>query len=155
MKLKVVSVLGILALLILVGCTSKESNTNLSNETAQDTPTEQVLVKLNWRPGVQHMGLYAAQGLGYYAEEGMEVVLEPLFDSNENNDLPEKVANGNYDFSLGGSNLINGQARGVEVVSFATMLQLSPKSFFVKADSGIVSPGDFSGQTGSIPCADF
>ncbi|HBI27326.1 MAG TPA: ABC transporter substrate-binding protein, partial [Peptococcaceae bacterium] len=53
-----------LSLLLLGGCEQQQK----SSEQAQN-----VTVVLDWTPNTNHTGIYVAQKMGYYEEEGLEV----------------------------------------------------------------------------------
>lgn len=64
MKKKAVIILVGLLMIGLTGCTTKEN--------------EKITVVLDWVPNTNHTGLYAAQQLGYFEEEGLEVeIIQP------------------------------------------------------------------------------
>ncbi|PKM48352.1 MAG: ABC transporter substrate-binding protein, partial [Firmicutes bacterium HGW-Firmicutes-6] len=56
MKKKAAIILVCLLIIGLTGCTTKEN--------------EKITVVLDWVPNTNHTGLYAAQQLGYFEEEG-------------------------------------------------------------------------------------
>lgn len=63
MKKAVIILVGLL-MIGLTGCTTKEN--------------EKITVVLDWVPNTNHTGLYAAQQLGYFEEEGLEVeIIQP------------------------------------------------------------------------------
>jgi len=115
---------------------------------ANATPTpepESMIVKLSWRHGVQFLGYYIAQQNGFYAEENLIVQIEAINDPSEIFELANGVASGTYDFSMNSTPLIAEQVAGAPVITIATILQVSPQTFFTRADRGINSPADFAG----------
>jgi NitT/TauT family transport system substrate-binding protein len=119
------------------------------------TPTpelETVRLKLSWTHGITYLGFYTAQAQGFYAEEGLRVIVEPNLVSSELTKIPEQVAAGEFEFSVGGGAVVaNSQAQGVEVIAFSAILQRSPNAYFALADSGIVTPADFVGLRIAVP----
>lgn len=132
----------------LVGCSS-EVATPTAIPTSTTTP-DPVSLKLNWRHGIQFLGFYVAQEKGFYAEEGLAINVEAIEETSEVGTLPEVVATGDFDFSMGAGLIVSGQARGTPITVIGTVLQLSPNTFFAHADSGIITPADFAGRTIAI-----
>ncbi|MBD3304787.1 hypothetical protein GF339_00385 [candidate division KSB3 bacterium] len=102
-----------------------------------------VTLKLTWFHGSQFLGFYVAQEQGYYADEGLEVTIEPR--RKDDQYIMELVANGQYEFSVGGA-IGPSQADGVPVIAIAAIYQFGPDTLFAKADSGIVTPADLAGR---------
>jgi ABC-type nitrate/sulfonate/bicarbonate transport system substrate-binding protein len=125
--------LSFLLVLLLLGCGES------------DTPTA-ITLKLSWKHGVDFLGFYAAQSQGYYADENLNVTIEPLSDPAETNSVFERVAAGEFDFSAFGLSLVKAQARGVPVTAIANINKFSPGTFFARADTGIVTPADLAGR---------
>lgn len=113
----------------------------LTTPTPSVTP-EPISLKLNWQHGVQFLGFYIAQRQGYYAEEGLDVTIEPRLDTQA---IPELVAAGEYDFSVGGG-IPRAQGEGTAVTAIAAIYQFGPEAFFARTDSGIVTPADLAGR---------
>ncbi|MBN2305709.1 MAG: ABC transporter substrate-binding protein, partial [Anaerolineae bacterium] len=62
---------------------------------------------------------------------------------------PQKVVDGLYDFGVGGA-LAYSQSNGAAVTVIASILQFGPEAFFARADSGIVAPADLAGRTVAV-----
>lgn len=107
---------------------------------------EQVTLKLNWRHGSNFAGFYVAQKKGYYAGYGLDVAIEPLVDPSETRAVFDRVASGEYDFSLGGFALVQAQAEGQPLVAIANIVKYSPATLFARKSSGIVTPADLAGK---------
>ena len=52
-------------MVVLAGCGRQE----------EKKPLDKVSVQLNWKHQAQFAGIYAADQLGYYADEGLEVIM--------------------------------------------------------------------------------
>jgi ABC-type nitrate/sulfonate/bicarbonate transport system substrate-binding protein len=73
-KLRAALVAATVVVFLLAGCQKKEA----ASVTANFTP---IRVVLDWTPNTNHTGLYAADALGYYAEEALAVeILSPPAD---------------------------------------------------------------------------
>lgn len=120
--------------LLLVSCTSS-------------SPPEAVTFQIHWEPTMDFLGFYVALGNGYYAEEGLDVTIQPLSDVAEGVSVPEQVATGKFDYATGGGDLLRAQGAGEPLVAMGSFIQFSPAAFFARADSGIVTPADFAGHS--------
>ena len=108
---------------------------------------EDVILKLNWKPSIQFLGFYVADHQGFFAEEGLNVTIKHVVDVEEIPTIFDKVEDGTYDYSIGGSALITAQANGSQVTVISSTLQLSPFAFFTRTDEGIVTPSDMVGHS--------
>ncbi|MFI3175326.1 MAG: ABC transporter substrate-binding protein [Bacillota bacterium] len=58
--------------------TGSETTAEAETDSAEAVDLEEVTVVLDWTPNTNHTGMYVAQELGYYAEEGLEVsIIQP------------------------------------------------------------------------------
>ena len=128
------SITSIALLLLLSGCLHSQD------------PTP-VVLKLNWKHGVDFLGYYVAKHKGFYAAEGLSVTIEELSNPSETNDVFDGVAEGRFDFSGAGLSLIQAQARGVTLTAVANINKFGPGALFFRADSGITTPADLAGRT--------
>jgi ABC-type nitrate/sulfonate/bicarbonate transport system substrate-binding protein len=76
---KTLAALGILALLLLplglAGCQPAGTTTVAPTTTR---PLQKITFLLDWTPNTNHTGIYAAEKLGYYAEQGLDVeIIQP------------------------------------------------------------------------------
>lgn len=132
-----IQLISILFLIVLwSGCT-----TSLTT----DSP-KAIDLKLNWEHSVQFLGFYVAQDLGFYADEGLQVSIEPLGDVDKISEIPAQVAAGEFDFSLGSGLIKDAQAERVPLTVIAAQFQFSPLTYFAQADSGIHTPADLAGH---------
>ncbi|CAM4462535.1 ABC transporter substrate-binding protein [Paenibacillus typhae] len=109
-------------------------------------------VMLDWYPNAVHSFLYAAQEKGYFAEEGLEVVLQMPADSN---DALKLAAAGKVDLALSYQpQVLMARSEEIPVVSVAALVRHPLNHLLVPADSGIKSPKELAGKTAgysSIP----
>lgn len=98
----------------------------------------------DWLPNTNHLGFYAANALGYYADEGLTLDILP-FDGEA---MPNrKIVSGETDFGLmPHQSIISMRARGVDVVSVAALLQANLTTLAVRPDSGIERPAQLAGK---------
>lgn len=107
---------------------------------------DRVTVQLNWFHQAQFAGFYAADQLGFYTAEGLEVSLLPL--SEPNADVITPVIDGTADFGLNpGTALVTARSQGQPVTAIAAIYRRHPLVFITLAGSGIARPHDFPGHT--------
>ena len=108
---------------------------------AQDL--ESVRIALDWTPNTNHTGIFVSQELGYFAEEGLDViVVEPGPTVSI-----QLVASGRAEFGVSMQEYVTmARAQRVPVVSIATIFQHNTSGFAAPVDRGIASPEDFAGK---------
>lgn len=103
-----------------------------------------VTVQLSWSHQAEFAGLYAADQLGYFAAEGLQV---SFVQGGPQVDFISPVVNGAAQFGIAQPpDLILARADGKPVRSMAVIYRRSPIAFFTLADSGITRPQDFVGK---------
>ncbi|WP_264988793.1 ABC transporter substrate-binding protein [Lysinibacillus piscis] len=128
----------LLAMLVLVaGCSQKDSK-------QEGDTLQKVSVVLDWTPNTNHTGLYVAQKLGYFKEQGLDVEILSPGDAGAD----QLVASGKAEFGVSYQEAIT-QARvqDVPLVSIAAVIQHNTSGFASIASKGITSPKDFEGKT--------
>ena len=110
-----------------------------------DVPLFKLRVQLDWIPEPEHGGLYEAQALGYFQDEGLDVTLLP---GGPNALVMPKVATGQVDIGQADStNTLLQQAEGLPVIQFAAVFQDDPSGLLVNADGSVRSFQDLAGKT--------
>lgn len=112
--------------------------------TAAPEPAE-VSIALDWTPNTNHIGVYVADQLGYYADEGLTVKILPYAETS-----PETlVSNGDAQFGFSYSNGIAfSRAAGLDVVQvFANISKQQYLIAYRADDPEISSPKDLVGKT--------
>ena len=99
-------------------------------------PLEKVRLQLKWFHQFQFAGYYAAIQQGYYAEEGLDV---ELLERDLNKSVANQVLDGESEYGIGDSGLLNFYAQGKPIVAMAAIFQHNPLVFITKRDSGIIS----------------
>ncbi len=102
-----------------------------------------ISVTLDWTPNTNHTGLYVAQELGYFAEEGLEVeILQPGQGITD-----QIVATGKSQFGVSyQENVIRARSEDIPLVSIAAVIQHNTSGFAFLKESGIKSVIDFENK---------
>ncbi|WP_237703768.1 ABC transporter substrate-binding protein [Rhodospirillum rubrum] len=113
----------------------------------QDEPLH---LRLKWKHQFQFAGYYAALEKGFYAGEGLSVVLEEASDSE---DAVTAVLAGKAQYGIDSTELLVAYGRGEPVVALAALFQHSPEVLLARTDSGITLLHDLIGRRISLPPA--
>ncbi|MGI6422271.1 MAG: ABC transporter substrate-binding protein [Syntrophomonadaceae bacterium] len=133
---KILSCLIILALFAIpLGC---------PGQNGQDESKEKITVLLDWFPNTNHTGLYVAQELGYYEEEGLEVeIIQPA-----EGGTAQLIASGQGDFGVSYQEEVTiARSQDIPVVAIAAVIQHNTSGFASPVDKNIKSPLDFEGKS--------
>lgn len=104
-----------------------------------------VSLQLDWYPQPEHGGFYAAQLLGYYKDEGLDVTILPL---PQYGSIAQQVASGKADFGLGSSDqVLEWNSNGLPLVAVAATMQHDPQAVMVHKDSPVHDFKDLEGRT--------
>lgn len=107
-------------------------------------PLTPVNVQLSWTNQAEFAGLYAADQLGYFAEEGLQV---SFLEGGPEVDFITPVVDGTAQFGIAQpADVILARANNQPVRSIAAFYRRSPIVFFALASSGIARPQDFVGK---------
>ncbi len=103
-----------------------------------------VIVQLSFSHQAEFAGLYAADQLGLFKQEDLQVKFQ---EGGPQVDFIAPVANGTAQFGVAQpADVILARADGKPIRSIATIYRRSPIVFFALADSGITRPQDFIGK---------
>jgi NitT/TauT family transport system substrate-binding protein len=104
-----------------------------------------IRLQLDWYPQPEHGGFFAAQLLGYYKAEGLDVTLLPL---PQYGSVAQLVASGKADFGLGSSDqILEWNSNGLPLVAVSATMQHDPQAVMVHMDSPIHDFKDLEGHT--------
>jgi NitT/TauT family transport system substrate-binding protein len=123
--------------LILSGCRGSEP--------AQVGGLTPIRLQLDWYPQPEQGGFFAAQMLGYYKAEGLDVSLLPL---PQYGSAAQLVASGKAEIGLGSSDaVLEWNSNGLPLVAIAATMQHDPQAVMVHKDSPIHDFKDLEGHT--------
>lgn len=120
---------------------NKNPDTTAPAQGGKPTP---VKIALDWTPNTNHTGLYAAQSLGYYTEQGIDLqIVKPGTTGSET-----MVASGEVAFGVGTQEgLTQSRIQGVPIVSIGAIIQHNTSGFASPVAKNIKTPKDFEGKT--------
>ena len=102
-----------------------------------------ITLQLKWLHQFQFAGYYASQQKGFFKEAGLEVV---LIEGNPQTPPVAAVLEGNADFGVTGSDIINYHIDKKPVVVISAIFQHSPYVFVTLASNKINSATDLAGK---------
>jgi NitT/TauT family transport system substrate-binding protein len=136
-KLFSVAALSVALVIALSGCHGNQSAT-----AGGLTP---IRLQLDWYPQPEHGGFFAAQLLGYYKAEGLDVTMLPL---TQYGSAAQLVATGKADIGLGSSDaILEWNSNGLPLVAVTATMQHDPQAVMVHKDSPIHDFKDLEGHT--------
>lgn len=130
-------------MLVLTACGEGSKATNKNETTGGAGQLEQVKLMLDYTPNTNHTGLYVAQQLGYFAEEGLEVdIIAPA-----QSGTTASVATNNIQFGVSVQETVTlARVAGLPVVSLAAIIQHNTSGFASPVEKNIKGPKDFEGK---------
>lgn len=104
---------------------------------------KKITAVLDWTPNTNHTGLYVADAMGYFKEEGLDVrIIQPA-----NGTSDQLVASGRADFGISYQESITfARLEGVPIVSIGAIIQHNTSGFASLKSKGIETPKDFEGR---------
>jgi PAS domain S-box-containing protein len=110
---------------------------------AEAAPREKVVLQLQGRTLYQDAGYYLAQSQGYFADEGLDVDLQPRRDTGT---ALTSVLAGNATYGVGGPSLLPARLNGAPIVVVAAILQQTTAALLVRGDSNLWKASDLRGK---------
>ena len=156
-RLSLAATAGVATALLAAGCSSSGSS-NASNSSGAKSPSasasalEQSHITVGALPVVDDAGLYLANKLGYFSQEGLTVTIAPVTQSTQA--IPDML-HGTIAI-IGGANYVSyfeAQAKGTtQFKVLAEGVTCQPNTFGVAAlpSSGITKPADLAGKTVAV-----
>lgn len=142
-RLATIGGLALAAALALTACSGSGGGTGETDGGGEGDLTP-VKLQLQWLPQGQFAGYFAAQELGYFEEEGLEVEIIP---SGGDIVPQDALANGDVDYAIAWVPKVLGSIeQGANLTDIAQIFQRSGTLQVSWADSGIDSVADFEGK---------
>lgn len=134
---KFIPVAALILLATLIGCRTQQP--------ASSNGLTPVHLQLDWYPQPEHGGFFAAQLLGYYKAEGLDVTILPL---PQYGSAAQLVSTGKAEFGLGSSDaILEWNSNGLPLVAVAATMQHDPQAIMVHANSPIHDFKDIEGHS--------
>jgi len=102
-----------------------------------------VRLQLRWEPGMQFAGYLVARERGLYQKAGLEVKFLP---GGMGVDHVTRVADGQAEFGVAGSELLVAWAEQRPVVALGPIFQHSPYAIMVRREAGVTNPHELIGR---------
>src|SRR5215468_3650009 len=110
---------------------------------------DDLTLRLDYLPQGYHAPLFYGLAKGFYAEQGISL---RIADGKGSNTSLQSVAAGNDTIVIANyATMAQSTTQGMPVVAIGGLIQRLPDAIIALADSGIKSPKDLEGRTGSIP----
>jgi NitT/TauT family transport system substrate-binding protein len=104
-----------------------------------------ITIQLAWTHQSQFAGMYAADQMGFYADEGLAIT---FVEGGAGVDKFSPVLDGAIQFGVGGADeLILARSEGKPLQAISTVYRRSPVVFISLAEKNITRPQDFVGKT--------
>ncbi len=137
---------AVVAMLVLAACGTAEQTTDATDGGGGDGgEAAAVELQLQWAPQAQFAGYFAAQELGYYEEEGIDLT---IVDGGPDV-VPQQAGSApdGPEFTISWvPKVLEARAAGSDLVNIAQVFQRSGTLSVAWADSGITEPADFEGK---------
>lgn len=133
-------ILGIGLFLGTAGCAS--NNTGTSGNSDGDSS---ISFMLDWTPNTNHIGLYVAQKLGYFDDEGVDVTILPTAQAGAETSVENGVADVGFT-TLSNVAAFNAQGANLKMV-FDLTQQPVARWCALASHTDISTPKDFDGKT--------
>lgn len=150
-KLRRITLFMLVLSLFLVGCQNNDDVEDIpadDDKVIEDTSSkdlEKVTLVLDWTPNTNHTGMFVAQDLGYFEEEGLEVeIVQPPAEG-----APELVAAGKAEFGVAFQDTIApayAKENPLPVTAVAGILQHNTSGIVSLKEDGISTPKDLEGK---------
>ncbi|HET8778426.1 MAG TPA: ABC transporter substrate-binding protein [Agromyces sp.] len=136
--------LALAAALALTACSAGGGSGETDGGGGDGTELTPVKLQLQWLPQGQFAGYFAAQELGYFEEEGLDVEIIP---SGGDIVPQDALANGDVDYAIAWVPKVLGSIeQGANLTNIAQIFRESGTLQVSWADSGIESVADFEGK---------
>jgi NitT/TauT family transport system substrate-binding protein len=107
-----------------------------------------IILQADWYPQPEHGGFYTAIAKGYYANEGLDVSIQP---GGPYVSVEKQVSSGAAQFGMSSSDkTLESIADGQPLVAVMATMQHDPQGVMVRKDSPIRSFADLNGHTVAI-----
>ncbi len=122
--------------------------TTSSDDPTTDQPVQTVTVAFPYIPNVQFAPYYVADSNGYYAEAGLDVTFEYMYEDEAVQLLAQDKAQFGF---ISGISVLLARQNDIPLVTVATVTQDFPVAFFSKESNPLTSVDDLTDKSIGIP----
>jgi len=123
----------------LAGCSETEFGRDGSNSESSNVTSGTIRLALNWYPEAEHGGFFAADELGHFTDQKLDVEIIPGSPGASRLILQE-LAVGRTHFAIASADqVVEQRSRGLPIVALLAPLQQSPRCIIVHEASGVSS----------------
>lgn len=144
MNFRKLTALALAACFLLTACGSKSQEKNAGTKSDQKNLKEVQFV-LDWTPNTNHTGVYVADALGYYAEEGLKLnIVQPPEDGAE-----ALVASGKADFGVSFQDVLAATFSNdnpLPITAICAIINHNTSGILSAKDKNITRPRDMEGH---------
>lgn len=144
MNFKKLTVLALAASLLLTACGSKPKEESAASNPDQEN-LKDVQFVLDWTPNTNHTGIYVADALGYYADQGLKLnIVQPPEDGAE-----ALVASGKADFGVSFQDVLAATFANdnpLPITSICAIINHNTSGIISAKDKNITRPKDMEGH---------
>lgn len=138
--------------LLVVGVLVGSCHTQCQRIQPARKPLQRISFLLNWSFYGEHAPFFAAQELGYFAEEGLEV---EILSGSGSASTVKVIGSGAHDFGYAGAEtMLKAVSVGVPVLAVAVIQQMNPMAVIFKADAKISRVEDLRGKRIGVTVGD-
>ena len=149
-RFNILSLLTLIAVIFAACAAPASAPADTAAESAGDAcaSVDQATLQLKWVAQAQFAGYYAAEAQGFYAEECLELTINP----GGPDIVPEQVvAGGQADFGINFiPSLLSAREQGTNLVNIAQIFERSAMREISWVETGIESPADLSGKAVAV-----
>ncbi len=117
---------------------------NHERPAVNNSTSDSVKLAMDWTPNTNHTGIYVAQNMGWYKDQGIDLTILPY---SANVSSAVIITNGKADVGITSIEDIVGEtAKNNPIVSIGAVLQHNTSGFIVLADSKITRPKELDGK---------
>ena len=130
--------------LALTACSTSGSDEPETTTNAEGETLTKVTLQLQWVTQAQFAGYYAADAMGYYEDEGLDVTIQEAGTDT----VPQDVLSaGDVDYAISWVPKVLGSIeKGAKITNVAQIFERSGTLGVSFKDSGITSPADYAGK---------
>ncbi len=128
---------------LLVGAALLAAACGGDDDATSGSAAQSATLVLNWTPNAHHLGVYAAQQMGWYRDAGIDLkIVEPTDAGAE-----QAVGQGKAQFGISmAEGVLPARGQNIPIVSIGAILPVNDSSLMSLASEGVTEPKDLQGK---------